>query len=760
MHRKHPNSLHTTQDVEDDTEENHEMLVSDDADDDHMSQYNHYDQCHSNALFSLALEAKHKVSKCAIDSILDSTATLLDQHLNCFKQQLKQEFGARGLDAGIIDSISVETFLEKFSTDSKRQQYYKKNMTTFVEPEEVILGKKFNTKNGVISEVLRRGYIIPFEKNLRNLLSMPEVWHCVQNPHFSSDEFMYDICDGDYVQHHELFTRNNQALQIILNFDDLEIVNPLGSHVKKHKVSMFYFTIANVKPQFRSRLNAIQLLAVARTVDARRDGAINILLQDFIRTLNRLSNGGIPMMLHGSEEVIEGALVIIPADTLAANWLGGFKEGVSFALKNCRHCEVESSKINQVFVASQIPARTDESHKERCTHLSNVSAASRMYWSKLWGINGTSILLQADSFSFVDGLVQDPMHVLLEGTFPHELSQSLYIFIYVKKFFTLKWLNTTLSGFKYSYLHTKSRPEPIEKHHIDGNSHVKQTASAMLTLAHVIPIMLSPKVPEGDANWLNLLRLLQIIILCTSPYCSRDTSCLLEILIAQYLHEFKILYPRSSFIPKMHFMVHLPRQMLKYGPTRHHWCMRFEGKNSFFAQKKYKNFKNLPLTLAQRHQVYMCYVQSGSDQGRSMNYLYEGDIIKDGNNIEILEKYPTLAPRSDDLGISQDVFSTTSAVIHGLHYQIGCAVVIGYEDNEPVFAVVLSIIVSNHEKYLIVERMSSVFENHILSYIITSTGQIDMLHQTKLKYKWPMSVYMFMGKRSVMNVYSHTGHLF
>ena len=50
----------------------------------------------------------------------------------------------------------------------------------------------------------------------------------------------------------------------------------------------------------------------------------------------------------------------------------------------------------------------------------------------------------------------------------------------------------------------------------------------------------------------------------------------MQILIAEHLHNFKILYPRASFIPKMHYMLHLPSQMREFGPLRHHWCMRFD----------------------------------------------------------------------------------------------------------------------------------------------------------------------------------------
>ena len=43
-----------------------------------------------------------------------------------------------------------------------------------------------------------------------------------------------------------------------------------------------------------------------------------------------------------------------------------------------------------------------------------------------------------------------------------------------------------------------------------------------------------------------------------------------------------------------------------------YWCMRFEAKNSHFKDLAHrsKNFKNIPKSLAKRHQAWSCYVYS------------------------------------------------------------------------------------------------------------------------------------------------------
>ena len=55
-------------------------------------------------------------------------------------------------------------------------------------------------------------------------------------------------------------------------------------------------------------------------------------------------------------------------------------------------------------------------------------------------------------------------------------------------------------------------------------------------------------------------------------------------------------------------MVHYPAQILSLGPMVCTWTMRYEGKLQFFKRASHLgNFKNIALTVAQRHQRWMCY---------------------------------------------------------------------------------------------------------------------------------------------------------
>lgn len=80
---------------------------------------------------------------------------------------------------------------------------------------------------------------------------------------------------------HPLFSNDPKALQIIAYYDEVEMCNPLGSHVKKHKLGVVFYTLGNIHPKYRSTLRAINLAIVAVVPVIERHG-INMILQPFI----------------------------------------------------------------------------------------------------------------------------------------------------------------------------------------------------------------------------------------------------------------------------------------------------------------------------------------------------------------------------------------------------------------------------------------------------------------------------------------------
>ena len=47
------------------------------------------------------------------------------------------------------------------------------------------------------------------------------------------------------------------------NFNNVQVCNPLGSHIKKHKVGLVFYMLGNIHPKFRSTYRAINLAILA-----------------------------------------------------------------------------------------------------------------------------------------------------------------------------------------------------------------------------------------------------------------------------------------------------------------------------------------------------------------------------------------------------------------------------------------------------------------------------------------------------------------
>ena len=60
----------------------------------------------------------------------------------------------------------------------------------------------------------------------------------------SQNGYLYDYCDGEIYKNHPLFSTHQDALQLIIYFDEIETANPLGSYRGYHKLGNHVITHA------------------------------------------------------------------------------------------------------------------------------------------------------------------------------------------------------------------------------------------------------------------------------------------------------------------------------------------------------------------------------------------------------------------------------------------------------------------------------------------------------------------------------------
>ena len=84
----------------------------------------------------------------------------------------------------------------------------------------------------------------------------------------------------------------------------------------------------------------------------------------------------------------------------------------------------------------------------------------------------------------------------------------------------------------------------------------------MLLLGRMLPIVIGDLISEEDERWATFLKMMDIVNILFSPRITEDDAPYLAALISDHHEQFRYLYPTWSIIPKMHFMVHMPRLML------------------------------------------------------------------------------------------------------------------------------------------------------------------------------------------------------
>ncbi len=85
----------------------------------------------------------------------------------------------------------------------------------------------------------------------------------------------------------------------------------------------------------------------------------------------------------------------------------------------------------------------------------------------------------------------------------------------------------------------------------------------MWSLAINFPLMVGDYIPHDNPKWECFLLLLDILQVCTARVFSKSLIGYLEILIEAHHQCFTENYPGAFVIPKMHYMVHFPRQILR-----------------------------------------------------------------------------------------------------------------------------------------------------------------------------------------------------
>ena len=719
----------------------------------------------------LKLESCHKLTQVALNYVAESLEKLVDilaKDMSCAGKLREQLKG-------------------KFSTHYLRQRFYESN-SFLVKPKEIVLGVD-NTRN---KPRHARGYYVPFKKYLQLLLSKRDIAQYVLRQYSSGDTFVRDLKDSPFWKEHA-FLSKRPSLGIVLYYDEIDMTNHYNKRTRTTKVGMFYFTLANVPVEHRSKLHNIHLLAIATHKHLREcEDGLSLILGDFLKTVQELRSDGIMFEVNGQTRRISGDLILCVTDTPAGGYLSGMKETQSVSYRVCRMCDVTKSLAPHARRISQCPHKSLDVHEEKVRLLEELRARAKhasserqrrelakkiTNFSTEWGINGRSPLSFLEDFDYIHCCPYDPMHVLLEGLVPYVLGLFLYQTTAVDKLFTMDNFNKALKSFDYSYLDRGSKPEPIslsfKKNNKTGDiniSGVTNTAAGTLTLVYILPYIVGPLLPEKpeSPHYIHLLRLINIVLLCTSPMLHVSTCKELECHITIFLNQLEIRYPYYKHRPKFHQLLHLPSQMVLFGPGRLFWSMRFEAKHAFFKQRLFQNHRNLPLSMINTHTAFVA--REMYEAGSNGNLVKMGDHVKKPRFIDVKELQERFSGDRVDDSIRENslthLWEVSEAVSGGLTYRPGVAVILRWEEiqkntyepemlGQPIFGKILGVFQDSDNRIFFVcaKEQTNFFMKSFNAFCVEFACQYEMVEKETLSSAWPLPIHNYEGHEFITDRY-------
>ena len=687
------------------------------------------------ALFYLKLQSKYLLPASTIQHIMEEL-----QDVHCLGQsflrhqlilKLQQDADLTGekIEQIIEDVFQSDMFAScnagPLRSDYVRKQLYK-HMLDYVEPQSFRLGINDSGKECSFQYV-------PVLESLKCLLQQDSVKKehlCTMQSASTHDESEYltDITDGSAFKSNLLFQQHPNSLRLILYQDAFEVCNPIGSSKKKHKLLAVYLTLANFRPHLRSNIDHTLLVLLCKENDFKHFGHVKIFAQ-LIADLRILENDGIIV----DDQVVKGTVCCITGDNLGSHAIGGFTENFSTVAHLCRYCLITFEQFLQepCHVGT---VRTVEKYKSALQQLDQAPDGVKH-------VEGVKFDSEFNLLSYFHvcqpGLPPCLGHDLFEGIISVDLALFLNHLIKVKHWFTYNDLNRRMAMFKY--LGTDANNEPCAVNMQGGK--LGGQAAQNWCLLRLLPVIISDKIADpADDVWQIILLLRDIVEFVCAPQITKADVAFLNVLIEEYLEGRKTLFSNTRMRPKHHYLRHYPSLIMHFGPLVRLWTMRFESKHSYFKRciRYSPNFKNVCLTLAEKHQLLQAYKCAGS--------YFPCDI-------EAKQSVPLFVDTFSEnvqVALSNFHFDTASQMcyeitVKGTTYKKGLYVVIGKCDNGGLlFGEVLFLVVApDSSVYFVVRVHKSVYcdEMHLYMIQIGEPHSYRCLSEAELLDYYPLVAY-------------------
>lgn len=673
------------------------------------------------AMFYLKLQGKYLLPSSTIQALIEEFEECHDISQFFLNNKICKKLELLGVSAEIISQVRNEIDHNDLfancnkgplKTPAKRSSFFHKNFA-YCDPVEVFVGLDGFQKK-------RTYQYVPICQSIASLYR-----------HFSSHfnffngitdsekkDFIDDVDDGSVFKANGLF-KHTKSFAIILYQDAFEVVNPLGSAKRKHKMVGVYYTLANFDVEKRSNIDHMQLVLLCLEKDLKAFSA-NTIFARLVHDLKVLEEDGISF----NDEIIKGTLLCICGDNLGSHMVGGFNESFSSHFF-CRYCEIDRTDSPMNVRSSQ---RTVESYRDVIDSLGNNDSVK--------GIKSDSPFNALRFYHVLSpGLPPCLGHDLFEGVVSYDMVLIVKYLIGIG-WFTCEQLNYRIEKWTYAAVDKLDKPAPFT----EGSEKLSGHAVQNWVFLRLFSLLIGNFVNDPlDKVWQMYLNLKTIVEILTSTSVTLAQIAFVNVCIEEYLFDRQTLFPGRPLRPKHHFLLHYPELSLAFGPLIHLWTMRFESKHTYFktCARQLQNFKHLSKTLANRHQMLQAYYTSGSLFQRRFIYEKTHVLCKSIYNEEIQQII-----EAHNLSESNTMVCA-SAVFRNVQYKVGYWVIISGEQGcEHILGKIQLILVSDGGLLFILSESTFNFVYKLGVYEQKSDLiKYSCVSVSKLKSCFPVPVY-------------------
>ncbi|XP_065645428.1 uncharacterized protein LOC136075912 [Hydra vulgaris] len=643
------------------------------------------------ALFFLKLQVKNIFPASCVQSIFDELMVVNNSSTQFSVQSLTSAISNQSSD--ICENILTEfskseqikiNSLYALSTNKKRKAYFHKHMS-YISPIEFTLGFDANKKFRTVHHVPIKDFLkMMYNKHSNE----PGFWV----KHEENFGIYSDLLSGSLIQ--DIAKSDDKILYLILYQDSFEIVNPVGSGRKKHKILAVYLTLANIPSHKRYASEQLQLVLMCKDADLKYFGLSKVFAPIFSELAEISGSVSVSESLS-----IKTKLLCILGDNLGSHSIEGFYENFSTVSHFCRYYLATRAEFdfNPQFCGLD---RTESSHNNSLLQLAQNNG------NNFEGIKFNSPFNGLCGFHVSTGLPPCLAHDIFEGV----ASRDMYLFVKYfvsKRWFSFNNINRRINMQKY-----------FEGDALDKPCEINKTSSTEKLSGHAVqnwvflclfPLYIGIYILDfEDPVWLLYLRLKEIVEIICSPKIDIQHIAYLQVSINGYLSSRRELFSSSKLLPK-HYLSHYPQLILRYGPLMRVFTLRFEQKHSYFKKcaRNFNNYKHVCKTLTETHQLLQSYNNSSIPSSKIYAVNSFSFNVKNFSST-ISEAIITTC------GQLPDTFST-HIVYQGTHYKKDLFLIFDFT--------------KDHELLIFARILFLFFDTHGIEYALINEQNTQFVHE-------------------------------